>query len=45
MNGPGDDFLADAALARDQHLRIGSSDAKNLLTKLLHQGTRANNQR
>jgi hypothetical protein len=45
MDGPGDDFLARAAFARNKHLCIGSGDAEDLLTKLLHQGTRANNQR
>ena len=31
MNGARDDFLADTAFAGDEHFRVGSRDAVNLL--------------
>jgi hypothetical protein len=36
MDGAGHQLLADAALARDQHLRVGPGDALDFLAQLQH---------
>ncbi len=41
MNGLGDQLLAGAAFARDQHGNIGRSDERDLLEDRLHRGGRA----
>jgi hypothetical protein len=42
MDGVGDELLADATLSCDEHLRVGSSDALDLLRQLSNRGTAAN---
>ncbi len=42
MDGGGDQLFADAAFARDQHLRIGARDARDFLAQLVHRRAFAN---
>jgi hypothetical protein len=42
VDGAGDDFLADAALSGNQHLRIGAGHAQDFLTQVFDERARAN---